>query len=449
MTDLIDAYNALSGKLSKYNTAYAYAEGQQPLMYSTTRLREAFDNLSAHFQQNWCAVVVDAAQDRLNLAGWDAENSSQNTALDDLWNKQRIFLDADQLHRDALITGEAFVIAWKEGDTLDVYRNDPRMCHMFYDPARPKVKKFAAKWWESDGAWFMTLYYPDHLEYYRANKKDQPSSASAFEPMEPPTAPNPFGAIPVFHYRGPGELGQIVTLQDAVNKLFADMMIAAEYGAFRQRWIISNSDTTSLKNAPNEIWSIPAGDGQGQQTSVGQFDATPLDNYLTAIDKIANSIAIISRTPKHYFFNAGASLSGEALLAMEAPLTKKVKRYQELFGVTWQELGAFLLQLSGEAVADPSEIAPVWKPAESIQPMTEAQVIQTETAAGIPLVTSLKRHGWSEQDIQAMLKDQEEEQSRELTNVPPDWYGEEGAPPEGAARPANGSGNRPAGRGAE
>lgn len=447
-TDLEQAFTALTGKLSDYNTAYDYAEGKQPLLYSTSRLQEAFRNLQTHFQQNWCAVVVDACHDRLNLAGWDVEDTARNNALDDLWNKQRIFLDADQLHRDALITGEAFVIAWKEGDTLDVYRNDPRNCHMFYDPARPKVKRYAAKWWAAGGAWYMTLYYPDHLEYYEANGKDQPGNANAFKPMEPPTAPNPFGAIPVFHYRGPGELGQITSLQDAVNKLFADMMIAAEYGAFKQRYIISNADTSTLKNAPNEIWSIPAGDGQGQQTSVGQFDATPLENYLTAIDKIANSIAIISRTPKHYFYSQGSNLSGEALLAMEAPLTKKVKRYQELFGVTWQELGAFLLQLAGGGTADPSEITPVWKPAESIQPMTEAQVVQTETAAGIPLVTSLRRRGWSESDIQQMLKDQEEEQSRELTNVPPDWYGEETqAQAAGQAAQADGSGNRPAGRG--
>lgn len=441
-TDLELAYHALNGKLTDYNTAYAYAEGQQPLAYSTERLREAFGNLTARFQQNWCAVVVDAAQDRLNLQGWDAKNAGNNAALDTLWNKERIFLDADQLHRDTLITGEAFVIAWKEGDTLDVYRNDPRMCAMFYDPARPKVKRFAAKWWGDNGAWYITLYYPDRLEYYEAKTKDQPSNPNAFASTG--TAPNPFNAIPVFHFRGPGELGQITTLQDAVNKLFADMMIAAEYGAFKQRWIISNSDTAALKNAPNEIWSIPSGDGQGQQTSVGQFDATPLDNYLTAIDKISNSIAIISRTPKHYFFNAGASLSGEALLAMEAPLTKKVKRYQEIFGVTWQELGAFLLQLSGSGTADPTEITPVWKPAESIQPLTEAQVVQMETSAGIPLVTSLKRRGWSESDIQQMQKDQEEEASRELINVPSDWYGQETPPPAGQGAQANSRGVRPA-----
>ena len=46
----------------------------------------------------------------------------------------------------------------------------------------------------------------------------------------------------------------MIPLQNAINKLVTDLMVAAEYGAFMQRWIISNADTSSLKNAPNEIW---------------------------------------------------------------------------------------------------------------------------------------------------------------------------------------------------
>jgi hypothetical protein len=293
------------------------------------------------------------------------------------------------------------------------------MVHVFYKSDNPKEKQFAAKWWFDGSVWHMTLYYPDHLEYYVKRGETQPSAYSAFQPAKIPTAPNPFKVIPVFHFRGAGELENIVTLQDAVNKLFADMMVAAEYGAFKQRWIIAHDDTSALKNAPNEIWEIPAGDGTGQDASVGQFDATPLDNYLKAINEIANSIAIISRTPKHYFYSAGGQLSGEALLAMEAPLTKKVDTYQERFTPIWRELGAFLVKLSGGGDIDPNEITVTWKPSESIQPYTEAQTRQLAVAAGIPLVTQLKRNeGWTETEIKAMQKDADDEKKRDATLAP-------------------------------
>lgn len=419
MTDLQEAFSALSGKLSRYNTLFNYADGEQPLQYSTTRLREAFRDITTRFQENWCAVVVDAAQDRLMLNGWDAASSAANRALDQVWRQQQVFLDADDAHRDALITGEGFIIAWMENDVIEVYHNDARMCQVFYDPSHPKRKRFAAKWWTADETWYITLYYADRLEYYAAKSKTQPSSANAFKPATPAQADNPFGVIPVFHFRGPGELGlKITTLQDAINKLFADMMIAAEYGAFKQRYVISNSDTSALKNAPNEVWEIPAGDGTGQQSSVGQFEETALKNFMEPIDRLASSIAIISRTPKHYFYNMGANLSGESLLAMEGPLNKKSKKYQERFGVTWQELGAFLAKLAGAGEVDPATITPLWQPTESIQPFTEAQTRQLAISAGIPLVTQLRWEGKQKPEIEQLMRDKDEEKKRNAAMAP-------------------------------
>jgi hypothetical protein len=416
-TDLKRAFEALNNKTLPYQTLFRYADGDQPTVYSTERLREAFGNINARFTQNWCSVVIDSVLDRLTLNGWDAKDQGANDLLDELWNTYHIDQDAQDAHYDLLVTGEAFIIVWPAEDgAIDIYHNDPRLVHVFYDPERPKVKQFAAKWWVGADAWHMTLYYPDRLEYYQTRNKNRPSSANAFQFVS--EAENPFDTVPVFHLRGRGELGKVIPLQDAVNKLFADMMVAAEYGAFNQRWIISNADTSALKNAPNEIWEIPAGDGMGQQSSVGQFEATNLDNFLNAIDKTANAIAIISRTPKHYFFNASGQLSGEALLAMEAPLNKKVSQYQARLRAVWQELAAFLLRVAGWGDVDPATIAPTWEPGETIQPYTEAQTLQTNVSAGIPLVTALKRQGWSEDEIKAMQKDRQEQEQAEYDNTP-------------------------------
>lgn len=408
MSDLSRAFDTLNAKTIPYTTLFNYADGAQPLQYSTTRLHEIFRDLNTHFQENWCAVVVGSVYDRLNLQGWDTDDATRNAALDDLWNRLQVSLEADEVHEDALITTEGYLIVWRDGDTLEVYRNDPRMVHVFYDRERPKVKRYAAKWWNDDKGWYLNLYYPDKIEKYYANSKDRPSTANAFQLLESPV--NPFGAIPVFHFRCKGELGlKVTTLQDAVNKLLADMMIAAEFGAFKQRWVIAQGDPGALKNAPNENWWVPAGDGQGQQTSVGQFDATPLENYTRPMDRFANSIAIISRTPKHYFFSQTGDPSGEALIAMEAPLTKKAEKYHERFGVVWQEVAAFLLKLSGAGDVEQADVRPVWKPSQSVQPYTEAQTRQLAIAAGIPLVTELKREGWSEDEIKAMQKDKQDE----------------------------------------
>lgn len=396
------SYDVLMEKRRLYASLFSYAEGNQPIKYSTDRLREAFDAINVRFSQNWCAVVIDAAADRLELKGWNHGDDRINAQLDSLWNTLSVVLEADDVHWSSLVTGEGYIIAWQKDGEPEIYYNSPQICHIFYDPESPKKKLFAVKWYEDiDKIYRMVLYYPDRIEYYSAGgSQGLPSSSKAFKLDQ--VAENPFGEIPVFHFRrnrrGTGELSNILTLQDAVNKLLADMLVAAEYSAYKQRWIISNADTENLKNAPNEIWTIPAGDGAGQSTSVGQFDATDLGVYLNAIDKLASSIAIISRTPKHYFFSQAGDPSGEALIAMEAPLNKKVLKYQELFSSIWQEIAVFLLRLLNISAAK-RDIIPVWDKVETVQPKTEAEIIEKYVSAGIPLVTALRWLGKSEQDI--------------------------------------------------
>ncbi|MCZ2155728.1 MAG: phage portal protein, partial [Bryobacterales bacterium] len=273
-----------------------------------------------------------------------------------------------------------------------------------YDSAHPKVKRFAAKWFVMDDERHeITLYYADRIEHWQTDKKD-PRSWKAFTLRTTDT--NPYGVIPVFELQSPGEFVKVTTIQDAINKLFSDMMVAAEFGAAPMRWAISQADPGDIKNGPN-VWAwFPAGDGTGQQASVGQFEATQLTNFHDSMDKLANYMAIITRTPKHYLLQFGSNISGEALMTMEAPLTKKVETRQRVFGAVWQEVASFLLKMEGMEVK-PADITVIWTRPETVQVYTEAQARQLAVNTGIPLITVLRREGWSDVEIERMQKDQE------------------------------------------
>jgi len=421
MSDLGLAFDTLSAKTSPYTTLWAYADGNHPLTYTNERLREVFRSLDARFTANWCAVVLGACLERINLAGWQvAGDETAEATLRALWAANDLAAQADEVHEAALVCGEAFVIVWPDamGRPLAFY-NDPRMAHVFYESENPNVKRFGCKWWDDEaGRRRLTLYYPDRLEYYVSRgQAANAASAAAFEAVpELPSAPNPFGVVPVFHFRTllrttKSDLTDVVPIQNGINKLMADMMVAAEYGAFRQRYIISNADTTGkLRNAPNEIWDLPAGDGVGQGTTVGEFSATDLRNYLDAIDRLAVALAIITRTPKHYFMGQGGDPSGEALIALEAPLNKKATRRINRFRETWRQVGAFLLQVGGQAVAAEA-IAPQFVAVETVQPRTSAEIRTQAVGAGIPLTTQLRREGWNEEELAQLAADREAEQA--------------------------------------
>lgn len=412
-SDLKKAYEAITGKRAVYSRLFQYYDGDQPLVYASQRLREIFAGVDARFTENWCSVVVDSLKERVELAGLTVPKAYQDL-IDEIWQANELGLESDDAHEAALVTGEAFIIAWPDEETGQpaCYYNDPRMVHVFYSSDNPREKRYGAKMWKADDGYArLTLYYPDRLEYYRSNQKaDNVASAAGFQSIEEPQV-NPYGEIPVFHFRysrrgNKSALTDVIPPQNGINKLLTDMMVAAEYGAFKQRYVISNADVSTLRNSPNEIWNIPAGDGIGQSSTAGEFSATDLKNYLDAISHLAGDVGRITRIPKHYFYNQGGDPSGEALIAMEAPLNKRTGRLIERWESTWKRLAVFLLRIGGVTLA-PEDIQPQWLPVETIQPYTRAQIRLLENQVGMPLRTSLRREGWSDAEIEQMEAERE------------------------------------------
>ena len=410
-TDLEKIWTGIQNKAPRYQKLEQYRRGNQPQVYLTARLREIFRGVDIQFNENFCGVVTDTLNDRIQLTGFKGPDDNTQNLLDEAWSRNMLEIESSDIHADAGTTGECYAIAWPDADTnkAEVYYNAPECVHVIYDGEHPRKIALAGKLFQdANEKSHITLYYADRLEYYISDKKlADIQEISAFRPdAEQSTngrASNPYGKIPVFHFKTgkycTSDLADVIPLQNGLNKLLSDMMVAAEYGAFQQRYIISESDTSQLKNAPNEIWSLPIG------SQAGQFTAADLKNYLDAIDRLSQAIGVISRTPKHYLYSQGGDPSGEALIALEAPLNKKAKNRIARFIPVWRDLAAFVCQIEGIAI-NPSDITPQFDEPETIQPVTESQIILNQINAGIPLITSLRWNGYSEAEIAVLEADQ-------------------------------------------
>jgi hypothetical protein len=405
--DMEQAFNAIRAKRPSLDLLMSYYTGPQPLKYSTMQLAELFHNITAHFEINWCSLIIDAALDRIQLTGFDTDDKTVNAKLDKLFDRIHLDIEADKAHQYALTSSQGYIIAWKDEDgVIECYANDPRLCAVFYDPEHPNKKTYAAKWFNrTDGSQEITLYYPDRIEHWGSPKTTSPIDKASGFTLETVEA-NTYGVIPVFELKSPGEIFKVLSLQDAVNKLFSDLMVTSDAASIPQKFVISGADPGALKNGKNIIWWLPAGDNQGQNTSAGQFEAAPLSNFFDAIDPITNSMAIITRTPKHYFTQTGSNISGEALIAMENPLVRKCEKRQREFAAQWQSIATFLAQLEGITI-EPSAVNVIWEKVASTQPKTDAEVNQILVNTGINLRTVLRDSGWSEEDLNEMDKDQE------------------------------------------
>lgn len=422
MNDLQVIFEALDKKRKPVQRLFDYYDGRQPLQYTAQRLANVFDNRCARFTQNWCAVVVDSVLDRIELTGWDSEDRRQNEELDRLWNDLQIDLESFEVHEACAVAGESFLIAERtaEGE-IKVYANDPRNMVMVYEDSNPHRKRVAGKIFQDGEITRLILYYDDRIEAYIANGKLADIGVfTAFRYDEESSGSNESGTMPVFHFRNSrrtvkSELANVIPLQDAVNKLLSDMMVTAEFSAFPARYIVTNAEIEKLKNSPNEVWRIPAGASDEEGTQIGTLPAANLGNYSSQISELATSIAVITRTPKHYFYGSTAQPSGEALLAMEAPLNKKANKLRQQFNPVWAEVGAYLLYLSGFGDVSVSEITPVWSPVESIQPKTQAEIRTENIKSGLALTTALRLEGRSADEIGQMMNEKQEAQEKETS----------------------------------
>src|SRR5262249_15133666 len=141
----------------------------------------------------------------------------------------------------------------------------------------------------------------------------------------------------------------VIPLQDAINKLSADMIVASEYAAFPQRWVTGVEIPVYPEGHPSAGQPLPSIAGflsgadrvmavEDQNARFGNFAVSDPGIYVNAIQSFIQHIAAQTRTPPHYLLGAmGSFPSGESLKATETGLVAKVKRKQLAFGEGWEE----------------------------------------------------------------------------------------------------------------
>lgn len=370
-------------RLQRYEGYYSGAGHR--LAFATGKFREAFGDLFEAFADNWCRIVVDAAVERLRVEGFRFGPEDQEADKDAwaIWQENGLDADSDLAHTEAVKCEEAYLLVGPgENDTPRISVEHPEQV-IVAASADDRRRRAAAlkKWLADDGYVMATLYLPDKVHRFRSEKpqgdgqqvrwiyRDQTGSRFPFGPWSqrfgrvPGTVPNPLGVVPVVPLaNGPSLLGggrsdlaDVIPLQDAINKLATDMLVASEFAAFRQRVLTgvewpTDPDTgqpipgSELKAAMSRVWAFGDSD-----VRVHEFSATDLSNYVSGLEMLIQHLAAQTRTPPHYLLGqSGAFPSGESLKATETGLMAKVRRKQRTFGEGHEEAMRLAFRLKGD-----------------------------------------------------------------------------------------------------
>jgi hypothetical protein len=377
--------DALVTRMPLIAQSMSYYRGDHRIAFATSKWRDTFGMLFNELSDNWSQIVVDCAVERLKVEGFRF-GPGDDTADDEAWQLwQENYLDADSIvaHTQACMTGITYLLVTPT-DNPDVPRisvESPEQVITFNDP-RDRRKRLAGlkTWLDEDGIGRAVLYMPDHFVMYMRPKRARTWVLDG-EPVV-----NPIGVVPVVPMlNNPNVLGDgmsdltvMVSLQDAINKLLADLLVNSEYVAFPQRYVTGLNlpidpetgkvyDRTKFAqlflSGVNRVWVAEPNPKTGNNDV--QFGSLPSENgagYVAQIEMLVQHIAAQTRTPPHYLTaGLGQWPSGDSLKASEAGLVAKVHRKQITFGEAWEEALRLAFAYRGDdARAHASQVETIW-----------------------------------------------------------------------------------------
>jgi hypothetical protein len=410
---------AVTDRRNDYEEAGAYYEGEVAEVFATAGLRRAMRKTGYRSRLNFCRPVVDAVQNRLEIAAVQGTSDTGSKVIDETWEFNELGLDSNEIHRWALVYGDCYAMVWPDEEgNIEISYNTPLTTTIVYDPEHPRRKLYALKMWESEDGTHLNVYGSDTVEKYFTSSKEVTEGAQW---SQQDSVENPFGEVPVFHFRtmrpfGRPEHKDAFDAQNYINKQFIQSMITADYQGAPQRYALSKIETSSeiedfeegdtdrenmgaLKNGPGEVWYMKGVD------KVGEFKPADPAVFWTPIKDTVRSMASLTNTPLHYFEKTGNVPSGEALRVAEAPLIKKVADRKQSFGQSWRDLFKFVLKANG--IEDDVQVK--WVEVESLDELERLDAALKKRNEGISLQQVMREQGYDDEVIARVIAEAKEE----------------------------------------
>lgn len=376
-----------------------YYEGNHPLAFAARKYRQSFGNQLAAFASNWCGLVIDVPTERLTVDGFRFGSQEANDKAWSVWQANNLDTESGVAHTEAAKHGCVYALV-EPTDGMPIITIEHPL-HMIVECSHEnrRVKTAALKRWTDDERYvYTTLFLPDAIYKWVSDKPVTDSTRVRWVEREP-VAGNALGVVPVVEFQnkpgllkgGASDLRDVIPLNDGLNKLMCDLLVASEFYAFPQKIALGLQEAEDENGNPipmekvltdlAELWILPDG------ADVKQLPASDLKSYSNAIQEFLQQLAALSRVPPNYLLGQMVNISGDALIAAEKGLTSKVKGKQKSFSTGWEDVMRLaFLAMGDEANAKAVSAEVMWADAES---RTLAQIadpiIKLRQVLGVPL----------------------------------------------------------------
>ena len=418
LTGLIQRLNM---PLARYAELDRYYEGRSPLAYLAPEARTALGNRFGLLSSNLCRLAVTALAERMRITGFTGDAA--------LW-ADWLRCDMDQLagvaHREALLLGDSYVIAWADSrGRPSVTVESAKQVAVQTDPGNRQITAAVKRWEDKDrNVTHAMLYEPDVITRLIAQ---QTGAITGFTAVE--SIPNPLGQVPVVDLRntdrivgewGVSEIEDLKPLVDLLGKQLADMAVTSEYAARPRRWAsgielieepVLDTDGNPVLDedgqpVTTEVNPYPEANrmmiAESHEARFGSMPAADLSGYEASVRIILGQIQAVSTLPSAYLgVMSDQPPSADALRASESSLVARAEARQATFGRAWEQVARLMIAVRDGR--DPNSIDDIrvhWADAATRSVAQEADAVVKLYQAGLlPAPYALSKLGYSDDEI--------------------------------------------------
>lgn len=367
---------ALSGVLdtreAQVRKWLARYRGESSFAFLTEAERDKIGHRVKSLSVNYGGLAVDLLAERLRLIGFDVDGVPDL----DLWERwQAMGMDdgAALVMTEALATGQGFVSVWADehGDPVALPESATQ-CVVRRDPvSRRAVLGF--KRWHAEGKGWAVLYTPDEITSLVSESHVPDGGAipsTGWRTLK--STPNPLGAVPLVDLTNPGtltevfgrsELAALADLNDALEKVLLDSLMASHETGTARRWSTGTDIEVDEDGHALDPWGEGTSTVQSESPDAkfGQFPAADLSGFETLSAMLVRKIGALSGIPPQALgLQADSAMSADAIRAAEATLTAKAEARQRAFGRGWAQVAALLVGVRDGTDPRRVKVSPLW-----------------------------------------------------------------------------------------